>query len=68
MKKSLRKLFCLGLAVTLVATAFNKFYHECPILQAEENTKQTRLYITNLVQLVLKDACCLLGMECPEEM
>jgi len=51
-----------------LATAFNKFYHECPILQAEENTKQARLYITNLVQLVLKDACCLLGMECPEEM
>lgn len=51
-----------------LATAFNKFYHECPILQAEEETKQARLFITNLVQLVLKDACSLLGMECPEEM
>jgi len=47
---------------------FNKFYHECPILQAEKVTKQARLYITNLVQIVLKDACCLSGMNCPEEM
>lgn len=51
-----------------LSTAFNKFYHECPILQAGEETKQARLYITNLVQMVLKDACGLLGMECPEEM
>lgn len=51
-----------------LSTAFNKFYHECPILHAEEGTKQARLYITNLVQMVLKDACGLLGMECPEEM
>lgn len=51
-----------------LATAFNKFYQECPILHAPEATKQARLYIVNLVQLVLKDACGLLGMECPEEM
>ena len=51
-----------------LASVFNKFYHECPILQAEEDIKQARLCITNLVMLVLKDACCLLGMECPEEM
>ena len=54
--------------VIALATAFNKFYHECPILQAEQGTKQARLYVTNLVQMVLKDACGLLGMECPEEM
>lgn len=54
--------------VISLAVAFNKFYHECPILQAEEETKKARLFITNLVQLVLKDACGLLGMECPEEM
>lgn len=51
-----------------LATAFNKFYHECPILQAEEKVKQTRICLVNFVQLVLKDACGLLGMECPEEM
>ncbi len=51
-----------------LAAAFNKFYQECPILHAPEETKQARLYIVNLVQLVLKDACGLLGIECPEEM
>ena len=51
-----------------LATAFNKFYHEAPILQADEDTKTARLYVTNLVQTVLKEASGLLGMDCPEEM
>lgn len=54
--------------VIAVATAFNKFYHECNILQAEEKEKKARLYLTDLVQQVLCEACGLLGMECPEEM
>jgi len=51
-----------------VAGAFNKFYHECPILTANEEEKQARLALTDAVQKVLKNACSLLGMECPEEM
>ena len=51
-----------------VAVAFNKFYHECPILQAEESTKQARIVLTDLAQRVILDACGLLGMACPEEM
>ena len=51
-----------------VASAFNKFYHECPILNASEEEKQARLVLVDAVQAVLKDACGLLGMECPEEM
>ncbi len=51
-----------------VASAFNKFYHECPILNASEEEKQARLVLVDAVQKVLKDACGLLGMECPEEM
>jgi arginyl-tRNA synthetase len=51
-----------------VASAFNKFYHECPILTASEEEKQARLVLVNAVQKVLKNACGLLGMECPEEM
>ena len=54
--------------VIALATAFNRFYHDCPILQASEKEKIARLYLTNLVQKVLRDACELLGMECPEEM
>jgi len=51
-----------------VAGAFNKFYHECPILNAGEEEKQARLALVDAVQKILKDACSLLGMECPEEM
>ena len=51
-----------------VASAFNKFYHECPILTASKEEKQARLVLTDAVQKVLKNACSLLGMECPEEM
>ena len=52
-----------------VATSFNKFYHECPILWEEkENVKLARLQVVDLVQKVIKDACELLGMQCPEEM
>lgn len=54
--------------VIALATAFNKFYHDCSILRAGENDKQARLLLTDLVQMVLCDACGLLGVECPEEM
>ena len=54
--------------VIALATAFNKFYHDCVILQAEEKVKIARLLLTDLVQEVLCEACGLLGMECPEEM
>lgn len=51
-----------------VATAFNKFYHECSILHADDTQRKARLMLVDLVQNVLKDACDLLGMNCPEEM
>jgi len=51
-----------------VASAFNKFYHECAILTAQEEEKQARLALVNMTQEILKDACGLLGLECPEEM
>jgi len=51
-----------------VATSFNRFYHECPILQADEKTKQARLILVDLAQRMILDACSLLGMSCPEEM
>ena len=54
--------------VITLATAFNKFYHDCSILQAEEKVKIARLLLTDMVQKVLCEACGLLGMECPEEM
>lgn len=51
-----------------VAASFNKFYHECPILQAEDKIKQARLALVDLAQRMISDACSLLGMSCPEEM
>lgn len=51
-----------------LSTAFNRFYHECPILKAEKEERAMRILLVDLVQKVLADACGLLGMECPEEM
>ncbi len=51
-----------------VASVFNKFYHECPILKAEEEEKCAKLYLVDLTQGVIKECCELLGMKCPEEM
>ncbi len=50
------------------ASCFNKFYHDCSILQAEEEVKRARLALVDMTQRVLRDGCGLLGMECPEEM
>lgn len=54
--------------IITLSSAFNKFYHECPILHAQGEEKQARLLLVDLTARVLKDACGLLGMECPEEM
>ena len=54
--------------VISLATAFNKFYHDCTILQAEKKVKKARLGLTNFVQKILCEASGLLGIECPEEM
>ena len=54
--------------VLSLAAAFNRFYHECPILQAEKEERDSRLLLTELTAKVLLDGCSLLGMECPEEM
>lgn len=60
--------FIVARYVIALATAFNKFYHDCTILQAEEKEKKARLLLTDFVQKILCEACGLLGMECPEEM
>lgn len=51
-----------------IASTFNKFYHECPILKAEEEEKQAKLYLVDMTQGLIKECCELLGMNCPEEM
>lgn len=51
-----------------VSSCFNKFYHDCSILQAEPKLKAARLALVEITQKVIRDACSLLGIECPEEM
>lgn len=51
-----------------LASAFNKFYHECNILNAEKSRKEARLLLVYVTQRVIKDAMELLGIQCPEEM
>lgn len=52
-----------------LATAFNKFYHENPILSAgDKTTRNARLYITKMVAEVLKTGLDLIGVKAPEKM
>ncbi|MBD3355426.1 arginine--tRNA ligase [Candidatus Woesearchaeota archaeon] len=51
-----------------LSQAFNEFYHECPILQSDEDTKTARLNLILSVQQVLKNGLNLLGIEAPEAM
>jgi arginyl-tRNA synthetase len=52
-----------------LAQAFNEFYHECPVLKAEnEEAMNSRLVLIFCVKQVLKNALDLLGIKAPEEM
>ncbi|MBO4355879.1 MAG: arginine--tRNA ligase [Clostridia bacterium] len=51
-----------------VATAFNKFYHECPILSAEdENVRNSRIALTKAANTVLGSALPLICLKTPEK-
>ena len=52
-----------------LASAFNKFYHENSILTAEnESLRQSRVALTRMVTVVLKQALSLIGVQAPEQM
>lgn len=51
-----------------LASVFNKFYHECNILNADKETKKVRLILVDVTQRILKSGMGLLGIQCPEEM
>jgi arginyl-tRNA synthetase len=51
------------------AAAFNQFYRECPVLQAEsDDLIQSRLSLVDATRIVLKNAMDLLGIIAPEMM
>ncbi|MTI49502.1 arginine--tRNA ligase [Sporosalibacterium faouarense] len=54
--------------ITDIAQAFNKFYHDCPILVDDEELKKARLLLVYSVKNVIKTGLGLLGMEAPEKM
>lgn len=47
---------------------FNQFYDQCPILQAEENTKLSRLILADFTAKVMKLGLSLLGISVLERM
>lgn len=51
-----------------IAQAFNKFYHDNPILNSEEEVRQARLAIVVAVKTVMKQGLNLLGIDAPEQM
>ncbi|WP_427338428.1 arginine--tRNA ligase [Caloranaerobacter sp. DY30410] len=51
-----------------IAQAFNKFYHECPIIVEDENIQKARLLLVFAVKTVLKTGLGLLGIDAPDKM
>ncbi|MGX2986917.1 arginine--tRNA ligase [Ursidibacter sp. B-7004-1] len=51
-----------------LAGIFSSFYEACPILNAEENTKQSRLKLASLTADTLKQGLDLLGIKTVEKM
>ena len=51
-----------------LSQSFNEFYHACPILQSDEDTKNARLLLIGAVKQVLANGLNLLGIEAPEAM
>jgi arginyl-tRNA synthetase len=51
-----------------LASVFNSFYVQCPILKAPEKQKKSRLFLTKKMSETLKKGLCLLTIEAPERM
>ena len=51
-----------------LASQFNQFYRDCPVIKAEENTRNFRLAIVMAFKKIIKDLLELLGIEAPEKM
>lgn len=51
-----------------LAREFNRFYHQCPVLNAEEDIRAARLALIDAVRQVLANGLYLLGIAAPQEM
>jgi arginyl-tRNA synthetase len=51
-----------------LAKSFNRFYENCPIRNAEENIKNTRLSLVNCTKTIIFEGLKLLGIPSPSKM
>jgi arginyl-tRNA synthetase len=51
-----------------LTSAFNVFYQKCHVLNAEENTKNSRIALVEAVSIVIENALNLLGINALDEM
>src|SRR5699024_4140949 len=54
--------------ITEIAKNFNRFYHNCPILNEEEDLRKARLLLVYATKLVLNTGLFFLGIEAPDKM
>ncbi|MBU5673928.1 arginine--tRNA ligase [Paenibacillus brevis] len=50
------------------AQAFNRFYHHCPVMDAERKLRDSRLLLTEGVRITLYNGLKLIGLQAPERM
>ncbi|SEB86192.1 arginine--tRNA ligase [Paenibacillus sp. GP183] len=50
-----------------LAQAFNRFYHECPILVDNVSVREARLALVKCVKITLRNGLKLIGLESPEK-
>ena len=60
--------FIISRHVMLVAQAYNRFYHNIPILRADDDVQKARLMLTHCTKTVISTALGLLGINTPTEM
>ena len=64
-----RKIHLIPLYLVEVASTFNEFYRDCPVLnEADESRKIARLAVVTLTRNVLKDGLEVIGIRAPEMM
>jgi arginyl-tRNA synthetase len=65
--RDLRPLVISTLAYDL-ARAFNDFYGQCPVLQAEEKVRNSRLRLVAAARQAISNCLALLGITAPQAM
>jgi arginyl-tRNA synthetase len=64
-----RKIHLVPLYLVEVASAFNEFYRDCPVLNENDEMRMiTRLALVTLTRNVLRDGLDVIGVRAPERM